>query len=98
MKIRVRSRLITALLATGMALPLCLPAATDSLHKAIHLGSNATVAGKPLQAGDYDLVVSGNQAKFESKGKVVADHDVVLTSGEAVTEITFQGKTQAIDF
>jgi hypothetical protein len=56
-------------------------------------------------------LVSGNQAKFESKGKVVAevpctwktlpakaDHDVVLTSGAAVTEITFQGKTQAIDF
>jgi hypothetical protein len=111
MNVRVRSRFITALVAIGMALPIWLPAATDSLHKAIHLGSNATVAGKPLQAGDYDLLVSGNQAKFESKGKVVAevpctwktlpakaDHDLVLTSGEAVTEITFQGKTQAIDF
>ena len=111
MNVRVRSRFITALVAAGMALPLWLSAATDSLHKTIHLGSNANVAGKPLQAGDYDLLVSGNQAKFESKGKVVAevpctwktlpakaDHDVVLTSGAAVTEITFQGKTQAIDF
>ncbi len=111
MNVRVRSRFITALVAAGMALPLCLPAATDSLHKTIHLGSNANVAGKPLQAGDYDLLVSGNQAKFESKGKIVAevpctwktlpakaDHDLVLTSGDAVTEITFQGKTQAIDF
>jgi hypothetical protein len=111
MNICVRSRFITALVVTGLALPVWLPAATDSLHKAIHLGSNATVAGKPLQAGDYDLLVTGNQAKFESKGKVVAevpctwktlpakaDHDVVLTSGAAVTEITFQGKMQAIDF
>jgi hypothetical protein len=111
MNVRVRSRFITALVAAGMALPLWLPAATDSLHKTIHLGSNAKVAGKPLQAGDYDLLVSGNQAKFESKGKIVAevpctwktlpakaDHDLVLTSGDSVTEITFQGKTQAIDF
>jgi len=64
------------------------------------------VAGKPLQAGDYDLLVSRNQAKFESKGKVVAevprswktlpvkaDHNLVLSSGDAVTEIMFQGKT-----
>ena len=111
MRVRVRSRLIIALVATGMALPLWLSAATDSLHKTIHVGSNATVAGKPLQAGDYDLLVSGNQAKFESKGKVVAevpctwktlpakaDHDLVLTNGDAVTEITFLGKSQAIDF
>jgi hypothetical protein len=94
-----------------MALPLWVTAATDSLHKTVHLGATATVAGKTLQEGEYDLVVSGNQAKFASKGKVVAevpctwktlpakaDHDVVLTSGSAVTEIQFQGKTQAIDF
>jgi hypothetical protein len=96
-----------------MALPLWLPAATGSMRKAIHLGTNATVAGKPLRAGDYDLLISGNKAKFESKGKVVAevactwktllamaDHGscLVLTSGDAATEITFQAKTQAIDF
>jgi hypothetical protein len=107
----VRSRFFTALVATGMALPLWVSAATDSLHKTVHLGATATVAGKTLQEGDYDLVVSGNQAKFASKGKVVAevpctwktlpakaDHDLVLTSGGVVTEIEFQGKTQAIDF
>ena len=27
-----------------------------------------------------------------------AEHDLVLTSGGAVTEIEFQGKTQTIDF
>jgi hypothetical protein len=111
MNVRVRSRFITALVATGMALPLWVSAATDSLHKTIHLGATATVAGKTLQEGDYDLVVSGNQAKFQSKGKVVAEvpctwktlqakaeHDVVMMDGGAVTEIEFQGKTQAIDF
>ena len=111
MNVRVRSRFIIALLATGMALPLWVTAATDSLHKTIHLGATATVAGKTLQEGDYDLVVSGNQAKFASKGKVVAEvpctwktlpskaeHDLILTDGGAVTEIEFQGKTEAIDF
>jgi hypothetical protein len=107
----VRSRLFTALVATGMALPLWVTAATDSLHKTVRLGATATVAGKTLQAGEYDLVVNGNQAKFSSKGKVVADvpctwktlpaksdHDMVLTSGSTMTEIEFKGTTQAIDF
>ena len=111
MNVRVRLRFIAALVATGMTLPLWVSAATDSLHKTIHLGTTATVAGKTLQEGEYDLVVSGNQAKFESKGKVVAEvpctwktlqakaeHDVVMMDGGAVTEIEFQGKTQAIDF
>ena len=111
MNARIRSRFITALVATGMALPIWVAAASDSLHKTIHLGQTSTVAGKTLQEGDYDLMVSGNQAKFASKGKVVAEvpctwktldakaeHDLVLTSGGAVTEIEFQGKTQAIDF
>jgi hypothetical protein len=107
----VRSRFFTAVVAAGMALPLWATAATDSLHKTVHLGATVTVAGKTLQEGDYDLVVSGNQAKFSSKGKVVAEvpctwktlpakaeHDLVLTNGGAVTEIEFKGNTQAIDF
>ena len=110
MNIRLRSRVITALVATGMALPIWVTAA-DSIHKTIHLGSNTTVAGKSLAEGDYDLMVNGNQAKFTMKGKVVAEvpctwktlpskagHDLVLMDGAAVTEIEFQGKTQAIDF
>ena len=85
--------------------------AADTLHKSIHIGTSATVAGKALQAGDYDILVNGNQAKFSMKGKVVAEvpctwktlpgkseHDIVQIEGGAVTEIDFQGKTQAIDF
>src|SRR6266478_6211524 len=73
MNARVRTRLITAVVAVGMALPIWASAA-DSLHKTIHIGSNATVAGKALTTGDYDLLVDGNQAKFTSKkGKVVAE-------------------------
>jgi hypothetical protein len=107
----IRSRFFTALVAAGMALPLWATAATDSLHKTVHLGSAATVAGKSLQEGDYDLVVSGTQAKFERKGKVVAEvpctwktlpakaeHDGVEINAGAVTEIEFKGNTQAIDF
>ena len=111
MNVRVRSRFFAALLATGMALPLWVSAATDSLNKKVHIGSNTTVAGKTIKVGDYDLVVSGNQAKFERGGKVVAEvpctwktlpskseHDLVLMDGSAVTEIEFKGNTQAIDF
>ena len=111
MNVRVRTRFFAALLATGMALPVWVTAATDSLNKKVQIGVNATVAGKTLQEGDYDLVVSGNQAKFVSKGKVVAEvpctwktlpakaeHDLVLTDGSAVTEIEFHGNIQAIDF
>jgi|ERR1700737_853968 hypothetical protein len=111
MKVRVRTRFFAALVATGMALPFWVASAADSLNKKVHIGANATVAGKTLKEGDYDLMVSGNQAKFASKGKVVAEvpctwktlpskaeHDVVLTNGSAVTEIEFQGNTQAIDF
>lgn len=111
MNVRVRSRFITALIATGMALPIWVTAAADTIHKTVHIGAAATVAGKALQEGDYDLVVSGTQAKFASKGKVVAEvpctwktlpakaeHDMVMIDAGAVTEIEFQGKTQAIDF
>jgi hypothetical protein len=110
MNARLRSRFITALVATAMALPIWV-AAADSIHKTVHIGSNATVAGKTLTEGDYDLMVNGNQAKFTSKGKVVAevpctwktlpakaDHDIVMIDGGALTEVQFQGKTQAIDF
>ncbi len=110
MSARVRLRLFAALVAIGLALPLWLSAA-DSLHKKVHLGSSATVAGKPLPAGDYDLMVNGNQATFQSKGKVVAevpctwktlpaksDHDVVQIDNGALTEIQFQHGAQAIDF
>ena len=111
MDARVRMRFLTALIAIGMSVPLWLTAATDSLHKTVHLTSTATVAGKTLQEGDYSLTVSGNDAKFMSKGKVVAEvpctwktlqskpaYDEVLIDGGAVTEIEFQGQTQAIDF
>jgi hypothetical protein len=110
MNARVLSRVFTAAVAAGMALPL-LAAAADSMHKKVQLGTNVTVAGKALQAGNYDLTVDGNQAKFELKGKVVAevpctwktlpaksDHDIVVTDKDAVTEIEFKGETQAIDF
>ena len=111
MNVSVRSRFITALVAIGMALPIWSAVAADSIKKTVHFGATATVAGKTLQEGDYDLVVTGTQAKFSSKGKVVAEvpctwktlpakseHDMVMITGGAVTEIDFQGKTQAIDF
>jgi len=111
MNVRVRSRFFAAVVATGMAFPVWVTSATDSLNKKVHIGANVTVAGKSIKEGDYDLVVSGTQAKLERGGKVVAevpctwkplenkaDHDVVLTNGGAVTEIEFKGNTQAIDF
>jgi hypothetical protein len=111
MNTHVRLRLFRALVVTVIALPLWVTAATDSLHKPVFLGSTAIVAGNKLQAGDYDLVVKGNQAKFERKGTVVAevpctwktlaakaDHDGVDIDHGAVTEIQFKGSTQAIDF
>ena len=111
MNVRVRMHFSTALMAIAMTFPLWLTAGTDSLHKRVHLSSPATVGGKTLQVGDYDLLISGNQAKFTSNGKVVAEvpctwktletkpaYDQVLINGGAVTEIEFQGKTQEIDF
>src|SRR5260370_13477729 len=109
MNARVRTRLITTVVAIGMALPIWATAA-DTLHKTVHIGSDATVAGKALTSGDYDLVVDGNQAKFTSKrGKVVAEvpctwknlptkaeHDVVMIDSGALTEVQFHGQTQAI--
>jgi hypothetical protein len=111
MNVRVRTHFSTAVMAIAMTFPLWLTAGADSLHKRVHLSSPATVGGKTLQEGDYDLMISGNQAKFTSNGKVVAEvpctwktletkaaYDQVLINGGAVTEIEFQGKTQAIDF
>jgi hypothetical protein len=110
MRARLRLRFITALFAVAIALPVWSTAA-DSLHKTVHIGSAATVAGKALGEGDYDLMVNGNQAKFTIKGKVVAEvpctwknlpakaeHDIVMIDAGALTEVQFQGKTQAIDF
>jgi hypothetical protein len=111
MNVRVRTNFSAALIAIAMTFPFWLAAGTDSLHKRVHLSSPATVGGKTIPEGDYDLIISGNQAKFTSNGKVVAEvpctwktletkaaYDQVLIDGGAVTEIEFQGKTQAIDF
>jgi len=85
MNIRVRSRFITALLATGMALPLWLPAATDSLHKAIHLGSNATVAGETAPGG---RLRPGGQRK---PGKVREQGQSCCRGSLHVENVTGQG-------
>src|SRR5260370_27227697 len=100
MNARVRTRLITTVVAIGMALPIWATAA-DTLHKTVHIGSDATVAGKALTSGDYDLVGDGNQAKVTSKrGKVVAEgpctwknfptkteHNLVMIDSRSVTGI-----------
>jgi hypothetical protein len=106
---RMLSRCLAILAIAVMAAPLW--AATSSIRKDIDITNKTEVNGKMLQPGNYELVVNGNQAKFEKNGKIVADapckwtplkttsqYDALLYNKNMLTGIQFQGRNQAISF
>lgn len=106
---RILSRCLALLAIVAMALPMW--AASSSIRRSIDITSKTQVNGKMLQPGKYELVVNGNQAKFEQNGKVMADapctwtsmknkseYDALLYTQNKLTGIQFDGRNQAIHF
>jgi hypothetical protein len=106
---RMFSRCLMFLAIAAMAIPMC--AAVSSMHKSINLTNKTDLNGTMLQPGSYTLVVNGNQAKFEQKGKVMANvpctwrtmknksqYDALLYTQNKLTGIQFQGSNRAIAF
>jgi secreted trypsin-like serine protease len=93
-----------------------LPALAKSNSKAtikttVDLTSTTKVGSTTLAPGHYEVVVEGNQAKFERDGKTVAEVHCTLkdlstkaqqteatADHDQLTEIQVSGKTQAIEF
>ena len=100
------------LLLAGACVPLfSQPPSSSSLKKTVTIDSDATVAGKPLKAGEYTLRVKGADAKFERDGKVVAEvncnwqtapskvaSDTLELNGNQVVEFQEGGTTNLIEF
>ena len=89
-------------------------AKTDSnatIKATITLYSKLTLGSTSLAPGEYNVTVEGNQAKFEQKGKVVAQVPCTLKTLASkaaqtefladqgrMTEIQVSGRTEAVDF
>lgn len=105
---------LIAVAGIALALPLSVSAASTSsptMKAKISVISPAALVGRTIQPGNYTVVVSGNQARFERYGKTVADvtctlttlkqkaqHDAAYMNAGRLTEIRFAGKTEAAKF
>jgi len=83
----------------------------DTITATIKLSATTTVGSTQLAPGEYKVVVEGSQAKFEQKGKVVAEVPCTLKDvtykptttefvldNNRISEIQVSGKTKAIEF
>jgi hypothetical protein len=109
-------RLFTVFLAiialAVMTLPaLAKPNSNATIKATFDILSTMKVGSTTLAPGHYDVVVEGNQAKFERGGKTVAEvpctlknqstkaqHTQLTGDNGQLSEIQVSGKTQAIEF
>ena len=84
---------------------------TSMEKKSITLDSAASVDGKTLAPGNYNVLVEGKTVKFERDGKVVASapcdwkalnfkaqyNSIELSAKNVVQELQFEGSSQALD-
>ncbi|MGH9734035.1 MAG: hypothetical protein ACRD8A_05555 [Candidatus Acidiferrales bacterium] len=101
---------LVAFVALLFALPLAArshdKAAKSTVHTNVQLVQDATVAGKDVKAGTYQVRASESTLTLLQKGKVVAEAPIewkkeagkgssdssVMINGGAVTEVHFIGK------
>lgn len=108
MRIRFAGSL-AAVAVFAMAAPIWAGPRTDSTE--LSVTETTTVAGTQLERGTYQLkaVENGNQLKIQKDGKVIAEvpchwiqlpqkanQTQVITDNNKVTEIDFNGKTDAV--
>lgn len=98
----------------GVALFCCagLPAYGASPSKLrVTIPESGSVEGNQLKPGDYTVIVKNHQATFKLGGRDVAtvpcswkqlnakaQDSAVLTTSNAITELQFAGKREALDF
>jgi hypothetical protein len=84
---------------------------TQMEKKSMDLRSAATVDGKALQPGNYEVVIEGNQVRFEREGKTVVTapcnwkglgykspyDSVTFSASRQLQELDFAGSDQALE-
>lgn len=108
---RLRAQHYFSFLAAAVLMAVPVWAHTDSVH--VQVDHTVTIAGTQLNPGDYDLRVqeSGTQVSVLKDGNVIAqvpctwiqlskksEYSQVQFSENEITEVDFQGKTEAIQF
>ena len=105
------SRVLPRGLILLTALAFVFPAWAATAKKAIHIQQPLKVGDTTLAAGDYNIVIEGNEATFERGHKVVAkvscatkesgekySQDAIIYANSAITEIRWAGQSQVITF
>lgn len=108
-------RMFAILTVLAFAVPMMpqLTMAKDSesvVKSSLTLLNPATLAGKQLNSGDYDVVVDGAKITFKHNGKVVAEAPVqwkdssskansssVVVASNVISEVHFRGKTRYVE-
>lgn len=99
-----------------MAIPLFASArskseTTQTEKKTIDLGSQATVDGKTLAPGKYEVLIEGNKVSFERDGQSVVTapcdwktlpfkaeyNSTTLSAKNVLQELQFEGSNRALD-
>ncbi len=105
----------TRMLSRGLVLlaGLALAIATFAtpMKKTIHIRQPLQVGDKTLAAGDYNVVVDGNETTFSKGNKVItkvscevsdagakSTQDAVLYENGAIIELRFSGQSQVVKF
>ena len=84
------------------------PTNTQVEKKSIRLDDPATVDGKKLKPGKYDVLIEGNKVRFEQDGQVVVSapcnwkampyksqyDSVTLSSNNVLQELEFEGSNR----
>ena len=79
--------------------------------KTIQLGDQATVDGKALAPGKYEVVIEGNKVRFEQDGRTVVTapcdwktlefkpkfDSTTLSAHNVLQELQFEGSNQALE-
>lgn len=84
---------------------------TKTEKKSIQINDQATVDGKTLSPGKYEVLIEGNKVSFERNGRTVvtapcswktlptkSQYDsTTFSTSRALQEIQFEGKDQALE-
>jgi len=106
------SSILGVLVAVALAMPLAARSNTGKNSKAgasarVDLANDATIGGKEVKAGTYDVKADETTLTLKQDGKVIAQapiewkdepskstYSAMVTEGKTVLEVHFSGKTR----
>jgi hypothetical protein len=107
----MRRSLAFRLLAVVAALALALPMMAKPIKESIQLYKPAKIAGKSLEAGNYQLLIEDTKVTLRLKGETVAEVEgkwvespskaratTVVLQDDKIIEIRFGGKQRFLKF